>query len=83
MPKFNVGDVVTMAEHGKRHMSSFNRDVCMAGGGNNPWGISGTIYKYDSDEWDTLPINVEWNNGLFNCYAEDDLEFFNLNLENK
>lgn len=83
MPKFNVGDVVTMTEHGKRHMSIFNMDVYMAGGGNNPWGISGTIYKYYSDERETLPISVKWNNGCFNHYAEADLEFFNLNLENK
>lgn len=85
MSTFKVGDVVTLSEYGKRHIGTGQwAEAAMKGGGSNPWGISGVVVEVDKiyDDGD-LPIKVDWSNQQNNSYSSFDLDFFNLNLENK
>jgi hypothetical protein len=80
--KFRVGDIITMGEEGKRHISIYNEQVSYSGKGCNPWGISGVVIEVNDLE-EALPVRVLWNNGRNNYYEHNDLEYFNLSLENK
>lgn len=75
MPKFREGDEVIISAHGTRH-KDFQ--------GSNPRNIRGVVTEVDEILYkEYLHIRVHWDSGKSNSYNEDDLDFFNLNLENK
>ena len=78
MPKFKVGDIVTISRRGTRWCEIRNGDFWRDG--HNPYGTEGEVINIKRDG---LPIQVSWSNGAINTYQEIDLDFFNLSLKNK
>lgn len=76
---FKEGDIVTMSLQGTRWCKIQNGDFWS--GGNNPFGIEGTVLKVSTNS--ILPVSVRWSNGHGNCYSEKDLITYNFTLENE
>ncbi len=65
MPKFKVGDRVTMSAAGALKWGRNSHKS------NNPWGIEGIVTRVGGVS--LLPVMVSWDNGFVNSYREMDL----------
>lgn len=75
MPKFKVGDRVTMSEEGAL---KWGRNIKTS---NNPWGAEGTISRVGGTS--LLPVMLTWDNGFVNSYREIDLDIIYDIFENE
>lgn len=72
MPKFKVGDRVTMSEEGALRWGRPSH---------NPWGVEGVVKSINRNS--DLNIMVDWRNGYANCYREEHLDNFYDIFENE
>lgn len=75
MPKFKVGDRVTMSEAGAL---KWGRNSLVT---SNPWGIEGVVETIDRNS--DLNIMVKWSNGQSNCYRAGHLDIIYDIFENE
>lgn len=89
MPKFKVGDIVYCTLHSDGWDDSLTVIKCGDGGAEMKEAVSGfpmevmntsTVHGYNSVYLHAPQFGTEWDGWWFH---EDDLEFFNISLENK